>query len=176
MKKKHSVLSGLALLLVAGHNLAADSTLTVTGRVRDNACAVATASKDFSVDLLENTTKQFHSVGATSPMVAFRIVLSPCGAATTAVKVGFAGAADSDNTNLLKLDGGSSHASGMGIQILDSTQAALPLNAASSTLPWTTLKPGQANTLGFHARLMATRVPVTAGHVNATATFTLEFQ
>lgn len=176
MKKKYSALSALGLLLIAGHNLAADSTLTVTGRVRDNACAVATASKDFSVDLLESATKRFLAVGATSPMVAFRIVLSPCGAATTAVKFGFTGAADSDNTSLLKLDGGGSHASGVGIQILDSAQTALPLNTASSTLPWTSLKPGQANTLGFYARLMATRVPVTAGHVSATATFTLEFQ
>ena len=41
---------------------------------------------------------------------------------------------------------------------------------------WTTLTPSQANTLNFYARLMATQVPVTAGHVNATATFTLEFQ
>ncbi|MDR8230620.1 type 1 fimbrial protein, partial [Acinetobacter baumannii] len=41
---------------------------------------------------------------------------------------------------------------------------------------WTTLTPGQTNILNFYARLMATQVPVTAGHVNATATFTLEFQ
>ena len=39
-----------------------------------------------------------------------------------------------------------------------------------------TLTPGQTNILNFYARLMATQVPVTAGHVNATATFTLEFQ
>lgn len=176
MKKRNSALLGPALLLVAGHNLAADSSLTVTGRVRDNACAVATASKDLSVDLLENATKGFLAVGATSPMVAFRIVLSPCGAATTAVKMGFTGTADSDNASLLKLDGGSSNASGLGIQLLDSSQAALPLNIASPTLPWTPLKPGQTNTLGFYARLVATRVPVTAGRVSATATFTLEFQ
>ncbi|ROL73000.1 fimbrial protein [Pseudomonas protegens] len=176
MMTKHPVLSGLTLLLVAGHTPADGSKLTITGQVRDNACAVATVSKDFSVDLLNNATKQFHAIGATSPVVAFRIVLSPCGAATTAVKVGFGGAADSDNTSLLKLDGGSSAASGMGIQVLDSTQTALPLNAASSTLSWTSLKPGQTNVLDFYARLMATRVPVTAGHVNATGTFTLEFQ
>lgn len=176
MMKKHSVISLLTLLLAAGHSLAADSTLTITGQVQDNACAVATASKDFSVDLLNNATKQFHTVGATSAMVAFRIVLSPCGAATTAVKVGFTGTADGDNTNLLKMDGGVSNASGMGIQILDGAQTALALNAALSTLSWTSLNAGQTNTLNFYARLMATRMPVTAGHVNATATFTLEFQ
>ncbi len=40
---------------------------------------------------------------------------------------------------------------------------------------WTTLTPGQTNILNFYARLMATQVPVTAGHVNATATFTRNF-
>ncbi|WP_049069615.1 fimbrial protein, partial [Klebsiella michiganensis] len=92
------------------------------------------------------------------------------------VKVGFVGVADSINTDLLQLDGGASAAAGMGVQILDAQQTALPLNAASSAIPWTTLTPGQTNTLNFYARLMATRVSVTAGHVNATATFTLEFQ
>ncbi|WP_162868160.1 type 1 fimbrial protein, partial [Klebsiella pneumoniae] len=51
-----------------------------------------------------------------------------------------------------------------------------PINAAASSIAWTNLTPGQTNILGFYARLMATRVPVTAGHVYATATFTLEFQ
>jgi len=92
------------------------------------------------------------------------------------VKVGFVGVADSINTDLLQLDGGASAAAGMGVQILGAQQTALPLNAASSAIPWPTLTPGQTNTLNFYARLMATRVPVTAGHVNATATFTLEFQ
>ena len=94
----------------------------------------------------------------------------------SAVKVGFTGVADNDNTSLLKLDGGSAAAAGMGVQILNGQQTMLPLNAASSVLPWTTLTPGQSNTLNFYARLMATQVPVTPGHVNATATFTLEFQ
>ncbi|MXE16552.1 type 1 fimbrial protein, partial [Escherichia coli] len=38
------------------------------------------------------------------------------------------------------------------------------------------LTPGEPNTLNFYARLMETQVPVTAGHINATATFTLEYQ
>ncbi|CBG89655.1 fimbrial protein [Citrobacter rodentium] len=169
-------LLGALLPLIAADAFAADSTITISGYVRDNACAVAGESKDFSVDLLNNAAKQFSTVGATSPTVPFRIVLSPCGSAVTAVKVSFVGTADNDNSHLLKLDGGALAASGMGVQILNDRQTALPLNAAASTLPWTTLTPGKGNTLNFYARLMATRVPVTPGHVNATATFTLEFQ
>lgn len=175
MRKKPYLLSALVSLVVANAS-AADSTITISGYVRDNACAVAGESKDFTVDLMANAAKQFHAVGVTTPLVPFRIVLSPCGSSVTAVKVGFVGIADSVNTDLLKLDGGVSAAAGMGVQILDGQQAVLPLNATSSTIQWTTLTPGQTNTLNFYARLIATQVPVTAGHVNATATFTLEFQ
>ncbi|WP_331672396.1 fimbrial protein, partial [Cronobacter sakazakii] len=55
-------------------------------------------------------------------------------------------------------------------------QSRLPVSAPSSTMTWTTLTPGQTNILNFYARLMATQVPVPAGHVNATATVTRDFQ
>ncbi|VEC00488.1 fimbrial protein BcfF [Cedecea lapagei] len=167
---------GIALSLLAASAEAADSTITISGNVRDNACSVAAESKDFTVDLMNNAAKQFYAVGATTPLVPFSIVLSPCGGLATAVKVGFTGVADSVNTSLLKLDGGALAAAGMGIQILNAGQAPMPINAGSAAIPWTTLVPGQTNMLNFYARLMATQLPVTAGHVNATAIFTLEFQ
>ncbi|HAT1680519.1 TPA: type 1 fimbrial protein [Klebsiella oxytoca] len=175
MKTTLYLLSAVFPLVVA-KALAANSTITISGYVRDNACSVAGESKDFTVDLLDNKAKQLNNVGATTPVVPFRIILSPCSSSVTAVKVGFTGIADNDNTSLLKLDAGTSAATGVGVQILNGQQSALPLNAASSTIQWTTLTPGQTNTLNFYARLMATQVPVTPGHVNATATFTLEFQ
>ncbi len=112
-------------------------------------CAVAGESKDFTVDLQDNAAKQFYAVGATTPPVPFRIVLSPCGTSVTAVKVGFTGVADSINTSLLKLDAGASAAAGMGVEILDQQQSRLPVNAPSSTMTWTTLTPGQTNILNF---------------------------
>ncbi|EOF9299815.1 fimbrial protein [Enterobacter bugandensis] len=176
MMKTPLNLFGIALTLVCTNAFAADSTLTIRGNVRDNACAVATESKAFTVNLMDNAAKQFNTVGATTPLVPFRIVLSPCGSSVTAVKVGFNGRQDSDNNDLLKIDGGASAAMGMAVQILNGQQTMLPVNAPSSSIAWTTLTPGQTNTLSFYARLMATRVPVIPGHVYATATFTLEFQ
>lgn len=176
MIKNTLPLLATALWLTAVQATAADSTITISGYVRDNACAVAAESKDFTVDLMDNAAKQFSTVGATSPDVPFRIVLSPCGSFATAVKVGFIGVTDGDNVSLLKLDSNAAAATGVGIQIRDAQQNPLPINADSSTLPWTTLTPSQSNTLNFTARLMASRLPVTAGHVGATATFTLEFQ
>lgn len=175
MKKPLNLLSA-GLILVCTNAFAVDSTITISGYVRDSACAVATESKEFTVDLMDNTAKQFNAVGATTQLVPFSIVLSPCGSSVTAVKVGFNGSQDSENNALLKIDGGTSAAAGMAVQILNSQQVMLPINAPSSSIDWTTLTPGQSNTLRFYARLMATRVPVIAGHVFATATFTLEFQ
>ncbi|PJX33388.1 MULTISPECIES: type 1 fimbrial adaptor subunit FimF [Klebsiella] len=176
MIEKPLNLLGALLTLVCANAFAADSTITISGYVRDNACAVATGSKEFTVDLMNNAAKQFSSVGTTTPLVPFSIVLSPCGSSVTAVKVGFNGTQDRDNNDLLKIDGGTSAAAGMAVQILNNQLVKLPINVPSSSITWTTLTPGQTNTLGFYARLMATRVPVTAGHVYATATFTLEFQ
>lgn len=167
----------LCLLSVfAGNTHAADSTITITGYLKDNACSVAVDSQDFTVDLMSNAGRQLYRPGAVTPAVPFTIVFDKCGSSATAVRVGYTGISDGDNATLLKLDAVSNAASGMGIQILDKDKDPVSLNSAQDTLNWTTLTAGQANTLGFYARLMATRSPVTAGIVNATANFTLEFQ
>ncbi|WP_440137272.1 fimbrial protein [Klebsiella pasteurii] len=175
MRKTLYLLGALTALATTGA-MAADSTITISGNVRDNTCAVAGESKDFTVELMTHAAKQLHVTGATTQLVPFSIVLSPCGSSVTAIKVGFTGVADSLNPGLLKPDESAAAATGLGVQILDARRTMLPLNAASSSLTWTPLKPGETNTLDFYARMMATRVPVTAGHVNASATFTLEFQ
>ncbi|EHG2695494.1 type 1 fimbrial protein [Salmonella enterica] len=164
------------LSLVAGYAHAADSTITITGYLKDNACAVSVDTQDFTVDLLSNAAKQFYRVGAITPSIPFKIVFDKCGSSATAVRVGYVGISDSDNTTLLKIDAGPNAASGMGVQILDRDKTPIPLNAAQDSLKWTTLTAGQPNTLSFYARLMSTRAPVTAGTVTATANFTLEFQ
>ncbi|GHC06541.1 hypothetical protein GCM10007290_39250 [Providencia stuartii] len=128
------------------------------------------------VDLLNNAVRQLYAVGEVTPVVPFQIKLTPCGASVTAVKVGFVGVADANNKSLLALAPGTSNASGAGIQILDGSRTPLILNANSSNIMWTSLVAGRGNTLHFYARLMASKLPIVAGNVQATATFTLEFQ
>ncbi|UAN48711.1 type 1 fimbrial protein [Serratia sp. JSRIV001] len=151
------------------------STITITGNIRDNACAVAASSTTVNVDLLVNAAKQLSSAGATTPAVPFSIELSPCGPMATNVKVGFTDTSRIPDTPLLALDNTSS-AAGMGVQLLDSTRTGIKLNADSTNLQWIPLKGGQPNTLNFYARLMATGATVSAGTVSATAGFTLEFE
>ncbi|HDN2513077.1 MULTISPECIES: fimbrial protein [Providencia] len=165
-----------ALLSLSQSAYAADSTINIKGYVRDNTCAVAPGSQSQVVDLLNNAVKQLYAVGEVTPVIPFNIELTPCGNSVTAVKVGFVGIADTNNQTLLALDPGSLNASGAGIQILDGARKPLALNATSNNMVWTPLVAGKNNTLHFYARLMASKLPVTAGHVRATATFTLEFQ
>ncbi|HCA9575736.1 TPA: type 1 fimbrial protein [Klebsiella pneumoniae] len=173
--KKILILLSAIIMLVWTNSFAADSTITISGHVRDNTCVIASESRDLSVDLKNTSTKQLNSVGSTSPLIPFRIILSPCGDSVTAVKVSFTGTSDSDNAELLKIDGGSISAAGVAVQILNSEQKRLSINPPSTSIGWTKLKPGQANILDFYASMAATRVPVHAGHVFATAAFTLEF-
>ena len=62
------------LPLVAGYAHAADSTITITGYLKDNACSVSVDSQDFTVDLLSNAAKLFNRVGAVTPSIPFKIV------------------------------------------------------------------------------------------------------
>ncbi|RAH27342.1 fimbrial protein [Pantoea agglomerans] len=164
------------LPLVAGYNYAADSTITVKGYLKDNACSISVDSQDFTVDLLSNAAKRLNRVGAVTPDIPFKIVFDNCGSSATAVRVGYVGTSDSDNITLLKINTGTNAARGIGVQILDRDRMPIPLNVAQASLKWITLTAGHSNTLSFYARLMATRAPVTAGAVTATANFILEFQ
>lgn len=168
----------IAILLSAStfSTYAADSAIKVTGQVIDFGCTVSTESTDFTVDLMKNSTKQFTCVGDTTPAIPFQIILTDCSDATTGVKVLFSGAADDDNNTLLKLDATTSSAAGMAVEILDGQGRELPINSSNTFPNWIKIQPKQNNALSFSARLKTTRMPIRAGLVNATATFTLEFQ
>lgn len=167
----------ILMTMIPGTLLAADSTITIKGNIKDNTCAVAPSSQYITVDLMNNAVKQLYAVGkVTTPEIPFSIELAPCGASVIAVKVGFVGIANAYNTNLLAIDAGGTAASGVGIQILDSDKNQIAINADSSALSWTPLTANTSNTLNFYARLMASNMPVVAGLTNSTATFTLEYQ
>ncbi|OAT51348.1 fimbrial protein BcfF [Providencia heimbachae] len=168
--------ASMLMMLLSQGAYAADSTINIKGNVKDNTCAVAPGSQNQVVDLLTNAVKQLYTVGEVTPIVPFNIELTPCGSSVIAVKVGFVGIADANNNSLLALEPGNANASGVGIQILDSTRTPMILNTSSNNIAWTPLIASRGNTLNFYARLMASRLPVTAGHIRATATFTLEFQ
>lgn len=165
-----------ALMLIVPAVRAADTTVMVTGVVHDNTCAVQTSSANFSVNLLQTASKQLTTPGTSSPPVPFSIRFSRCGSAATAVRIGFTGSSDPDNSHLLKTDTGAGTAQGVAIQLLTGSQIPVAINAAQSDLSWLNLTGGQPATLQFWARMMAVSTPIVAGTVSATAGVTLEFQ
>ena len=62
MRNKPFYLLCAFLWLAVSHALAADSTITIRGYVRDNGCSVAAESTNFTVDLMENAAKQFNTL------------------------------------------------------------------------------------------------------------------
>ncbi len=62
MRNKPFYLLCAFLWLAVSHALAADSTITIRGYVRDNGCSVAAESTNFTVDLMENAAKQFNNI------------------------------------------------------------------------------------------------------------------
>jgi hypothetical protein len=63
MMRTPQYLLGALLALFAPLAFAADSTITISGYVRDNACAVAGESKDFTVDLRTTPRSSFMPSG-----------------------------------------------------------------------------------------------------------------
>lgn len=156
---------------------AADSTITVTGQVQDNTCVLSTATQDLTVNLMSYALKQFSEKGAAGAFVPFTLNFSQCGSSATAVRIGFTGTSDSNNSSLLKIDSGvATYATGIGIELLDSDENMIPINQSQDNLSWIKITGGQQNSANFYARMVATSLPVTAGTVSASATITLEFE
>lgn len=170
------VFSALALMTLSASAASDKTTISITGYIYDNTCAVSADSVNIPVNLQTNNAKDFFRVGYAAQPQSFSIVLSPCGKQVTGIKVMFTGAADDNNTELLKLDSGKTMATGLGIQLLDKLQQPLAINTDFTNLSTINLVPGATNTLTYYARLMSTQFPVGAGVVSSTATFTLEYQ
>ncbi|KGP41800.1 fimbrial protein [Morganella morganii] len=176
MRNRSIIIAGTCLCLTVFQASSANSTIKISGRVLGFGCAISSESAEFTVDLLKYSSKQFPVIGSTSGVVPFRILLEDCSEGTTAVKVSFSGIHDNSNNALLKLDGGINAADGLGIEILNADKVPVPINAPATSLNWIKLVPEGVVTLPFYARLMATQSPVHPGFVNASATFTLEYQ
>lgn len=173
---KWPVIALVLMVISPNYLLAADSTITITGTIKEGGCVVSPDSQEFTVNLLSHATKQFTTVGSVTQAVPFSITLSSCGSGISTVKVGFIGSADTRNTAMLAIDGGANAASGIAIQIMNSDRATIPINSDSSVLKAVPVVTDHDNILMFNARMIATQLPITSGLVTATATFTLQYE
>lgn len=149
-----------------------DVLVSVTGNLIGNTCTVAVDSLTQDVPLGTVGLKQFTTAAGVSQVkTPFTLTLEACGPLFTGVKIRFSGAPDADNPQLIKVaDGG---AKGVGVELLDNTSAAVPLDKPTSVYG----TPGDTGVhMTFYARLAATGAPLSAGDVSAVATWTTEYQ
>ncbi|MBB1585005.1 fimbrial protein [Serratia sp. OS31] len=160
-----------ALMLMVVPARAETVLLNFEGSISQAGCSVRDAATEPPVILGRWGTNQFAGDGM-SPPVPFTLKLN-CPDAKQAT-ITFSGTADSNDNTLLKIDGGTGVASGVGIRIEDSNRN--PINLASPSAMMT-LASGN-NDLQFFARYKATTSPavVSVGAANATAQFTLNYQ
>lgn len=164
----------LSLFGISGPLLAHNGTVDISGTIQENTCTVTTDTADQIVTLGDISSKQFYQVGDVSLPVQFSIGLENCGSAASGVSITFTGDVDTNNRDLLALTQGGGSATGIGVAVLDDHRTLVPINSASHEY---TLDPQQATTmLTFYGEMMSTSNTVTAGTVDATATFSLTYQ
>ncbi|MDQ0073523.1 major type 1 subunit fimbrin (pilin) [Variovorax boronicumulans] len=183
---KKFVLIKFASLAVAGllsqGAFAIDGTINFTGEITTQACSVSPSSQNLIVPLGKVSTNVFGgipaTIGAMSTPAKFTIDLLGCD--TTTIKnasVSFSGTSDLDNNTKLRLANagqvGVASASGVAIEIGDSTGAKIDLNTGKSG----DYILGQGdNSLKFQAAYIATKNVVTPGPANAAAQFTIAYK
>ncbi|MBO2675583.1 fimbrial protein [Shewanella algae] len=152
---------------------AADGTINFTGEITSAACTVDAASANQNVALGTVNSSVFSGVGVVAAPTKFDITLTNCDAAVTSVNVSFDGPADSNNSQLLALDGAST-AAGVGIALYeDDATTLIPLATKSKSH---SLNTGADTTISYVAKYMATASSVTAGSANASTNFTVSYQ
>ena len=174
MKKemKTMVFASLLISTSALADTASDGTVHITGTILQNACTVKTSSID--VTLKDQFASVFTAAGQTQSNEAFTIDLENCDSSIYEnIQTRFEGTQDPYDTSVLANTG---DATGVGVQILDSANTALALNDESAWSTKSTLTTGQTEiSMPFSAQFISTSDTVTAGSVDATATFYLQY-
>ncbi|WP_336292098.1 fimbrial protein [Cronobacter dublinensis] len=145
-----------------------------TGEILSAACEVVNSqSSPLQVDLGKIAKTAFTGVGSTTNTTSFVLQLKNCPETITKASINFGGIADTNNAKVLALTGGTGAASGVGIQLLDSSGSPLDLYTASADYA---LETGTAtNDLEFGARYIQTTASITAGTANGSSTFTVSY-
>lgn len=175
MKNKLYSIGLFSLLSIVSLNtMASDGEINFTGSVTDTACTIDIgAGNKMTVALGDVAKTSFTGVGSTSSDTKFDITATACPSALAAT-VKFDGVAYAGDPNVLALDtpGTGTAATGIGVQIKDSTMTVVPLATSSSSY---TLVATEPNILSFYASYIQKDATVVSGVGNATAQFTLNY-
>lgn len=149
---------------------ASDGTVHITGTIKQNACTVENNS--VNVVLKDEFASVFTAAGQTSGDKEFTIDLKDCDSQIySRVQTRFEGTLDGSDPTILKNVVGT--AGGVGVQILDNGTA-MAINNESAWSSEFTIS-GTTAKIPFTARYISTATAVTAGSVDTTATFYLQY-
>lgn len=175
----------MSLLSIGAVALAASETAIVpggtvhfTGQIVNAACAVSADSTNQTVNMGQYRTAFFTAVGVRSNAVPFTIKLEDCDTKVSqTAKTSFTGNTSNIDNTLLTVSnvggGAAGAASGVGIEISDSTGVVLKPDGSVFSTPQK-LNDGP-NTLHFTARYKSISNTVTPGAADADATFTMQY-
>ena len=146
-----------------------------TGSITDSSCNVDSTSANQSVDLGKWASSYFTGAGSETTKTAFHIKVKDCPSTVTTVSVLFDGTRDTNNSDLLAING---TASGVAIKLYeDDKSTPVDLGAVSRGHSVTAGASGAATgtaDLEFFADYVSTSA-VSAGSTNGTANFNMVY-
>ena len=197
MKTQLRIMATVVGILVSGvvvamHSQPAHSTLTVnpgasagtqstggqiefSGSITDTSCNIDSTSANQIVDLGKWASSYFTGAGSETTKTAFHIKVKDCPATVTKVSVLFDGTRDSNNSNLLAVNGG---AQGVAIKLYEDDKAT-PINLGTESKDQAVIAGTSGSNSGtadleFFADYISTSA-VSAGSANGTANFNMVY-
>jgi type 1 fimbria pilin len=151
-------------------NYIVDAVIQLTNTLTFTAPACQVNASAINVTLPAVSRQGFSGVGSVAGTTPFQIGLTCSSGATLRMTLDTAAPVPGQTGVIAPSSGG---ASGIGVQVLDSS-GVTPVSFGTATTIGAT--PNGALSIGYFARYYQTTSPVSAGAVNATATFTLSYQ
>ncbi|WP_153448274.1 fimbrial protein [Vibrio algicola] len=148
---------------------ASSGVVNFTGSIVADSCTVNSGTTDVQVTLGNVSAGDLQSANDHSTHKNFSISLTEC-PANSNVAFRFDGEQDENNSNLLKITGGDTVATGVAIGLFNADGTALALGDDSTTFPIDGSGSGSAN---FQAAYISTGAGATAGEANGVANFTI---
>ena len=148
--------------------------INFTGEIIDSACQVVNdVSNPLNVTLGKVSKTAFNGTGSTTTLTHFDIKLTDCPDSVTSASINFGGTPDADNNTTLALMPNESAATGVAIQLVDSS--AQPVSLYTPSKQYALASGTTVNNLQFGARYIQTQAAVTAGQANSASTFTVVY-
>lgn len=146
-----------------------------SGSITDTSCNIDSTSANQIVDLGKWASSYFTGAGSETTKTAFHIKVKYCPATVTKVSVLFDGTRDSNNSNLLAVNGG---AQGVAIKLYEDDKAT-PINLGTESKDQAVIAGTSGSNSGtadleFFADYISTSA-VSAGSANGTANFNMVY-